>query len=74
MTLLLWLDSLSTVFALLLHQDHIMKIKVDSIVAKCLPFTQHGKKAKQPVLKIIIGEFEAMTSRYELFCYWLQQK
>lgn len=42
-----------------------MKLKLDAIQAKYLPFDMKGHKPEQPVLKIIAGEFEATTSRVE---------
>mmetsp|Transcript_24358 Transcript_24358/g.40654 ORF Transcript_24358/g.40654 Transcript_24358/m.40654 type:complete len:913 (-) Transcript_24358:244-2982(-) len=42
-----------------------MKLKIDAIEAKNLPLTMNGQVAEQPVLKIVAGEFEATTSRFE---------
>lgn len=41
-----------------------MKLKLDEIQAKSMPLTMHGQPVQQPVLKIVAGDFEATTSRY----------
>jgi hypothetical protein len=43
-----------------------MKLKLDAIQAKYMPLTMQGQPAKQPVLKIVAGDFEATTSRLHL--------
>ena len=44
-----------------------MKLKLDEIQAQNMPMTMQGQLARNPVLKIVAGDFEATTSRYSNF-------
>lgn len=40
-----------------------MKLKLDAIQARFMPLTMQGQPVRQPVLKIVAGDFEATTSK-----------
>lgn len=41
----------------------MVKLTLDQLVVKYMPFNMNNASAKEPILKIVLGEFEVTTSR-----------
>jgi len=41
----------------------MVRLTLEQLVVKYMPLNMNGATAKEPILKIVLGEFEVTTSR-----------